>query len=218
MKNRRIQRCRHVRFGGGVGGASVTIKRIRRRVAKRSRGDYRKILSENRKLIVAAPTTSLEITADVVQRLHATALLAYPEEVCGLLLGKWKSGGLVSVTQAVVVPNAALPAERSYRYAIPPRLMLEWERIGQRSGLSVVGVFHSHPDSPPAPSSTDASLAWPGYVYAIVSVSGTSAGASSAGKPWVTGMAAWTFEESAASFVEVPVTVAVAADEIEYFI
>ena len=37
-------------------------------------------------------------------------------------------------------------------------------------------------------------------------------------KPWVSGMAAWTFVEASASFVEVAVTVEVAADEIEYFI
>ena len=165
---------------------------------------------------MAATTTSIRITADVVQRLHATARLAYPEEVCGLLLGKWMPGGILSTTQAVVVPNAARPAERTHRYTIPPRLMLEWERIGQRSGLSIVGFFHSHPDAPPVPSATDASLAWPGYVYVIVAVSGTSAGASC--KPWVSGMAVWTFDEPSANFVEVPVTVEVAADEIEYFI
>ena len=125
-----------------------------------------------------ATTTAFDITAEVVQRLHATALTAYPEEVCGLLLGKWKSAGVISATQAVVVPNGALAAERTHRYSIPPRLMLEWEKIGQRSGLSIVGFFHSHPDAPPAPSKTDASLAWPGYVYVIVSLSGANGGIS----------------------------------------
>jgi proteasome lid subunit RPN8/RPN11 len=190
---------------------------VHRNVAKRSRDGYCEFLSENRNSTVAAATTSLEITAEVVQRLHATATLAYPEEVCGLLLGKWTPGGIVLATQAVVVPNGALPAERTHRYTIPPRLMLEWERIGQRSGLSIVGFFHSHPDAPPIPSATDASLAWPGYVYVIVALSGANSGALSA-RPWVSGMAAWTFEESSASFIEVPVTVEVAADEIEYFI
>ena len=162
-----------------------------------------------------AVATSLEISADVVQRVHATATLAYPEEACGLLLGRWKSDGVIAVTQAVVVPNAALPEDRRHHYTIPPRLMLEWERIGQRSGLSIVGFFHSHPDAPPRPSSTDAALAWPSYAYVIVSTSGAT-GVDN--KPWVSGMAAWTFVEASASFVEVAVTVEVAADEIEYFI
>lgn len=168
-----------------------------------------------------AQTRSLEVTAEVVQRLHATGITVYPEEVCGLLLGKWNADGVVSATQAVVIPNAALPADRKHRYEIPPKLMLEWERIGQRSGLSIVGFFHSHPDAPPAPSVTDASLAWPGYVYVIVAITGANSGALSA-RPWVSGMAAWTFEEGSASFpsrfAEVSVTVQVAADEIEYFI
>jgi proteasome lid subunit RPN8/RPN11 len=164
---------------------------------------------------VPATTTSLRIDADVIGRIHATATLTYPEEACGLLLGRWSSEGVVHVTQAVVVPNAAATAERRNRYAIPPRLMLEWERIGQRSGLSIVGFFHSHPDAPPRPSATDATLAWPSYAYVIVAISGA---ASAGAKPWVSGMAAWTFVEASASFVEVDVTVEVAADEIEYFI
>lgn len=170
---------------------------------------------------------SLVIAHEVVQRLHAAGSSGYPEEVCGLLLGKFEPGRVVTATQAVIVPNAARE-EVGRRYTISPRLLLEWERIGQRSGLSIVGFFHSHPDAPPTPSATDTALAWPGYAYVIISVSGTTvdvpAGArreakrDSSARPIITGMAAWTFEESSASFVEVPVTVDVAADEIEYFI
>lgn len=165
--------------------------------------------------MVGSSLSSLHITEEVVRRLHATAVAVYPEEVCGLLLGKWNAAGLTSAVQAVVVPNAAVRGERTHRYAIPPRLMLEWERIGQRSGLSIVGFFHSHPDEFPVPSKTDASLAWPSYAYVIVSARRPTAENAS---PWISGMAAWTFDERAASFVEVPVTVQVAADEIEYFI
>lgn len=165
----------------------------------------------------ALRASSVAVTADVVQRLHQVALLAHPEEVCGLLLGTWRPGEAMAVKQAVVVPNAAPPAERASRYVIAPRLILEWERIAQKSGLAIVGFFHSHPDHPPKPSTTDTTLAWPGYVYVIVSTSSAPQGDSKS-RPWVSGMAAWTFDEPAASFVEVAVNVEVADDQIEYFI
>jgi proteasome lid subunit RPN8/RPN11 len=38
--------------------------------------------------------------------------------------------------------------------------------------MEVVGVYHSHPDHRARASATDAELAWEGYVYLIVSVSG----------------------------------------------
>jgi proteasome lid subunit RPN8/RPN11 len=40
----------------------------------------------------------------------------------------------------------------------------------REDGLEVVGIFHSHPDHPAVPSECDRRLAWPQYLYVILSV------------------------------------------------
>lgn len=149
---------------------------------------------------------ALHLPADAVTTMQRAARQTYPDEACGLLLGTISNDGSVRVRQVVVVPNVA--PERARRYVIEPRVLLEWDRAAQTSGWSIVGFFHTHPNAAPRPSATDAALAWPGYVYVIVGVNGE----------FITGMAAWTFDESLASFTELPVRVDIAYDEIEYFI
>lgn len=158
-------------------------------------------------------TERLRIGSDVMQRMERASRAAYPEETCGLLLGRWRSGGVTEATRAVSVANAAPLEERPRRFAIEPRLLLEWDRIASSAGLSVVGFFHSHPDAGARPSETDVALAWPGYAYVIVSTLGRPAH-----EPLIAGMAAWTFDESTHSFREMPVDVRVDADELDYVI
>src|SRR5207247_2424708 len=55
------------------------------------------------------------------------------------------------------------------------------ERL-DRDGLEVIGVYHSHPDHPPAPSAFDREHAWPWLSYAIVAVAQGRAGEL---KSWV---------------------------------
>lgn len=155
----------------------------------------------------------LRIGSDAAQRIERASRASYPEETCGLLLGRWRPGGVVEATRAVPVPNAAPLEQRPHHFAIEPRLLLEWDRIAGASGLSIVGFFHSHPDAAARPSATDVALAWPGYAYVIVSTLGRPAH-----EPLIAGMAAWTFDESTHSFREMPVDVRVDADEIDYVI
>lgn len=159
-------------------------------------------------------TERLRIGSDAASRIERASQAAYPEETCGLLLGRWRAGGVTEVTRAVTVANAAPILERPHRFAIEPRLLLEWDRIASSVGLSVVGFFHSHPDAAARPSSTDVALAWPGYAYVIVSALGRPA----PGEPLIAGMAAWTFDEATHTFREMPVDVLVTQDEIDYVI
>ena len=67
------------------------------------------------------------------------------------------------------VPN--LNTERGHdRYEMDPKALLAVEREAKAGGMSVMGVYHSHPDNPARPSATDLERAWPGYAYVIVSV------------------------------------------------
>lgn len=163
------------------------------------------------------PPKRLSVSSSVVETMQSAALLRYPEECCGLLIGATLSDGRVHVLRAVELPNAAKADDKRNRYEIDPRKLLEWERRSQREGTTIVGFFHSHPDHPPVPSATDASLAWPTYVYVIVGVAGRGNGEKSR-DAIIAGLAAWTFDEASTSFRELVIDVQIGADEIEYYI
>ena len=136
-------------------------------------------------------STSLSIARSVLDRVHQHAKAGYPREVCGLLLSRGVNGSQL-IEQAVVVPNAAEPAQQHDRYAIDPTLLLHWERLASRGGLRVAGVYLSHPNAPARPSVLDLEAAWPGYAYLIVSVA--------RGIPVTT--AAWAIDTSSREFNE----------------
>lgn len=122
-------------------------------------------------------------------RAHAAA--DYPHECCGLLVGTWQEGGRTVVER--VEPARNLNTERARdRYELDPMDYLRVDREAREAGLEVVGFYHSHPDSPPLPSVTDARQAWPAYTYIIISVAGGEPGE----------MRAWTFDEAAGVFDE----------------
>ena len=102
----------------------------------------------------------------------------YPEECCGLLLGRESHGEteLIEVWPTENHWNAEstnfdptdLTKER--RYAIDPKEMLRVQKQGRDRGLNIIGIYHSHPDNPAIPSECDREYAWPEYLYIIVSV------------------------------------------------
>ncbi|MEM0445243.1 MAG: M67 family metallopeptidase [Nitrososphaerota archaeon] len=101
-----------------------------------------------------------EISSDVVKR--------YPEEACGLLIGRLESGVRL-VSRYTPVKNSYL-GERNRRYLIDP---MEYMRIDDEvssRGEMIVGVYHSHPDAPALPSSFDNQQAVPFLSYVILSV------------------------------------------------
>jgi len=58
------------------------------------------------------------------------------------------------------------------RYSIDPKDMLRVQQQARSQGLSIIGVYHSHPDHVAEPSECDRAQAWPDYAYVIVSVRG----------------------------------------------
>ena len=112
--------------------------------------------------------TTLRLPARVAQRVHAHLLGAYPEEGCGVLLGR-ELGASREVVLAIPSENQSADS-RANRYVIAPEQVLSAEREGRVLGLDVIGFFHSHPDHPPRPSAFDLEHAWPYYSYLIVSL------------------------------------------------
>ena len=99
---------------------------------------------------------------------------AYPDEGCGVLLGR-DGDGAREVVQIVALENRR-EESRHNRYLIAPEQFLLADRAARAAGLEVIGFFHSHPDHPPRPSAFDLRHAWPYYSYLIVNVTRGEAG------------------------------------------
>jgi proteasome lid subunit RPN8/RPN11 len=94
---------------------------------------------------------------------------AWPEEGCGVLLGRDETDGSRTVLRALPIDNERAE-ERQRRYLIAPGQFLDAEHAAREQGLDVLGFFHSHPDHPARPSAFDLEHAWPYYSYVIASV------------------------------------------------
>jgi len=98
----------------------------------------------------------------------------YPYECCGLLLGRYTTDRKF-VSETYPISNAREESAKRNRFLITPDELLRGERYAREHDLEVVGFYHSHPDSPAAPSKYDLEHAWPTYSYIIVSTSANEA-------------------------------------------
>ncbi len=114
----------------------------------------------------------IELSTDDLARIRAHGEATWPEECCGILVGRAPKAGedTVRVVRLVGAENVREDESRHNRYLIPPEVVLSTEREARADGLDVVGYYHSHPDHPSRPSDFDRDHAWPGYSYLIVSV------------------------------------------------
>jgi len=100
-------------------------------------------------------------------RLHGEE--GYPEEACGVLLGR-SAGGKRQVTGVVRCGNEH-PGPRARRYAIAPRELLRAQQLARQRGEEIVGFYHSHPDEAARWSPTDLAEAhWLGCSYLVTRV------------------------------------------------
>lgn len=98
---------------------------------------------------------------------EAHACRSYPNEACGVLLGR--SGDPGEILEAH--PCANVNAERSRdRYLIDPHEQMRIEKDGRLRSFDVVGYYHSHPGHPAQASVTDLEHSWEDFLYLIVSV------------------------------------------------
>jgi len=95
---------------------------------------------------------------------------AYPNECCGVLMGKIDNVGVKIVRQTESIRNAREDGEQYHRFLITPEEMLRAEQTARAAKLDVIGFYHSHPDHPAIPSEYDKNHALPFYSYVIVSV------------------------------------------------
>lgn len=118
--------------------------------------------------------TVLRLPPALRERIERLAQSGYPEEVCGLLVGR-RVDVEVRVHEVVATHNAER-RRRVDRYTIDPEAWLHADLRARARGDDIVGVWHSHPDAPAAPSAIDRAGAWAGWSYLIVAVTGAGAG------------------------------------------
>lgn len=93
----------------------------------------------------------------------------YPNEVGGFLLGS-SVNGTTTVQEIIQIENVFAKEEQFHRYAMTPK---DWARLEDQAderGLTLVGYYHSHPDSPAIASIYDRDHALPNFTYIITSV------------------------------------------------
>lgn len=121
----------------------------------------------------------LEITAGVLEEIHAHGESAYPEEGAGFMIGSLQDGTR-RITHLLKLENTREAEARHNRYLLGPQDYLLSEQEADRLGLLVLGVFHSHPDHPNQPSEYDREWAMPWFSYIITSIqNGRAAGSRS---------------------------------------
>ena len=113
---------------------------------------------------------TLRISDEVIARIHAHGEQAYPEEGAGFLLGADAENGKRVVTTIFPLTNSREDEARHNRFLITPEDYLKAESTADKLGLSLIGVFHSHPDHPNQPSEYDREWAQPFFSYIITSV------------------------------------------------
>ena len=108
---------------------------------------------------------SIKISTEVLDGINKHVEEAYPEEGAGFLIGLEGE-----VKQILPLDNAREDEARHNRFLITPEDYLKAELTADKLGLSLIGVFHSHPDHPNRPSEFDRDWAQPFFSYIITSV------------------------------------------------
>jgi proteasome lid subunit RPN8/RPN11 len=140
----------------------------------------------------------LELPATLKVQIEAEGSAAFPSECCGIILGRdIREGDNPRRVVERLMPgqNVFEADERYHRFSIDPRLQMQAEREAEKSGQTVLGFYHSHPNHPARPSEYDREHAWPFYSYLIVSILD--------GKPDV--MTSWVLNDTTNQFEEQPI-------------
>lgn len=119
--------------------------------------------------MISIPQAFLKFIVDAAET-------AYPNECCGLLVGRDNGAGTVVVTRVVESRNLAEGTGRD-RFEVDPQVrfnvMKELDVEPNATDLRhrIIGHYHSHPDHPAQPSETDLQMAYePDLVWMITSV------------------------------------------------
>jgi proteasome lid subunit RPN8/RPN11 len=107
------------------------------------------------------------ISEQPLQEMHEDARNRYPEECCGFMYGQDRNSR--KVTEVISATNNSRE-NRKRRFEIDPPEYMKAEAYAEEQGLTLLGVYHSHPDHPAVPSEHDRKQAMPYFSYVIISL------------------------------------------------
>lgn len=113
--------------------------------------------------------TLIYLKPELQSRIYTHLQGTYPNEGGGFLLGML-DGSDVHIHDTIQVQNVFAEEEQYHRYAMTPKDWMRLEDEADERGWTLVGYYHSHPDSPAIPSIYDRDHALPNFVYIIVQV------------------------------------------------
>jgi proteasome lid subunit RPN8/RPN11 len=112
---------------------------------------------------------SLNHTA--LHKIKVHAMQTYPEECCGVILGRSADDGRRIVCDVIEIRNSR-DDNRARRFLVTPEDYRFAEEEARRQQVDLLGWYHSHPDHPSQPSDIDREHALPWFSYIIISVEG----------------------------------------------
>ena len=112
----------------------------------------------------------LKIKKEAVEEIKKQGEEGYPYEICGFMLGNIDyQNNIRECTEVYQVENQNKERAND-RFEIDPKDYIKVEDYADKKGISIIGIYHSHPDHPDRPSQTDLMFAQPDMSYIIVSV------------------------------------------------
>ena len=98
----------------------------------------------------------IEIKKEVFDRIVQYAVSELPDEACGLIAGTDRPDGVREIQKVYLLTNVDHTNEH---FSIDPREQLTSIKDMRANGLTPLGNWHSHPETPSRPSEEDKRLA-----------------------------------------------------------
>ena len=138
----------------------------------------------------------MKISKPEYDKISGQAIKGHPDEICGLLIGSVVNGNERVVKATFQARNTN--NERAHdRFELHPDDYLSADKFARDNKMEIVGVYHTHPDSPARPSKYDRERAWEGFSYLIIRVD----------KDKITEAKSWFLKDQDSEFDEEPFVV-----------
>ena len=111
---------------------------------------------------------AISVNQEILKKMEEHAITTFPDECCGFMFGGFNKEN-VRVEDIRLVENNH-PDFKTKRFLISPDDYITAEKFADENDLTLVGVYHSHPNHPAIPSETDKQAALPGFSYIIFSI------------------------------------------------
>lgn len=100
-------------------------------------------------------------------KIHAERI--FPDECCGFLFGNETREGERIISLLKEVDNSK-QGDKRRRFEISGKDYMQAEKFAAEKEISLLGIYHSHPNHPAIPSEHDRVAAQPFFSYVILSV------------------------------------------------